>query len=244
MANEEFGLPRLAAIYDLLDSDRRDLDLYLGLARDFGIRSALDIGCGTGVLALRLAELGLDVTAVDPAAASLAVARAKPGADRVTWLLGDVNDAPPAQRDLVLMTGNTAQQLVDDESWHALLERTHVLLDPAGHLVFETRDPTARAWETWTRDATTYSTDLPGIGSVETWTQVTDVRLPFISFRSSWTFASDGATLTSDSTIRFRSLAEVHADLTAAGFTVLDVLDAPDRPGQEFVFVAVPSTAT
>lgn len=224
----------------MLDSDRRDLDLYVDLASKLGARTALDIGCGTGVLALRLAERGIEVTGVDPAAASLNVARGKHDAEHVTWLLGDVTNVPPARRDLVVMTGNTAQQFTRDKDWRVLLERVHDLLTPGGHLVFETRDPAARAWETWTREATTTTTDLPGIGAVETWTQVTSVTPPSVSFRSCWTFASDSTTLTSNSTIRFREIDELRSDLTNAGFTVTDVLDAPDRPGREFVLVATP----
>ena len=72
--------PRLAEIYDDLEADRCDLDHYVAIAEEFGVRSVLDIGCGTGTLAVRLALGGLDVTAVDPAEASLIVARRKPGA--------------------------------------------------------------------------------------------------------------------------------------------------------------------
>ena len=43
----------------------------------------LDVGCGTGTFACRLAIAGLEVVGVDPAAASLGIARDKPGADRV-----------------------------------------------------------------------------------------------------------------------------------------------------------------
>lgn len=49
----------------------------------------------------------------------------------------------------------------------------------------------------------------------------------------------DGQTLTSDSTLRFRERDEVEADLTACGFFAEEVRDAPDRPGREFVFLAV-----
>jgi hypothetical protein len=49
---------------------------------------------------------------------------------------------------------------------------------------------------------------------------------------------SDGAVLTSDSTLRFRSRVEVEESLVDAGFVVDEVRDAPDRPGREFVFVA------
>jgi hypothetical protein len=76
------------------------------------------------------------------------------------------------------------------------------------------------------------------VGAVESWAEVTEVALPFVSFRWTWCFESDGAVLTSDSTLRFREKDEVTASLSNAGFAVLDIRDAPDRPGQEFVFVA------
>ena len=48
----------------------------------------------------------------------------------------------------------------------------------------------------------------------------------------------EDATLTSQSTLRFRDRETVSAGLVAAGFVVEDVRDAPDRPGRELVFVA------
>ncbi|WP_344951001.1 class I SAM-dependent methyltransferase [Sphaerisporangium flaviroseum] len=77
MVDATFGHPRLAAIYDALDPDRSDLDAYLAMAEEFGARSVLDIGCGTGVFALLLAERGITVTGIDPARASVDVARGK-----------------------------------------------------------------------------------------------------------------------------------------------------------------------
>jgi hypothetical protein len=67
---------------------------------------------------------------------------------------------------------------------------------------------------------------------------VTAVEPPFVSFRYFYRFAADGAVVISDSTLRFRSRNEVESDLTAHGFRVVDVRDAPDRPGREFMFVA------
>ena len=84
-----FADPRLAWLYDVLDGERGDLDAYVAVVEEVGATSVVDIGCGTGCLAVRLAEAGIDVVGVDPAAASLEMARAKPYADRVTWLHGD-----------------------------------------------------------------------------------------------------------------------------------------------------------
>ncbi|HEY3036994.1 MAG TPA: class I SAM-dependent methyltransferase [Streptosporangiaceae bacterium] len=75
MPDAVFAEPRLAEIYDPLDPDRSDLDVYAAMAGEFGARSVLDVGCGTGTLACLPAGRGLQVTVIDPASASLAVAR-------------------------------------------------------------------------------------------------------------------------------------------------------------------------
>ena len=49
----------------------------------------LDIGTGTGEVALRAAQAGAEVTAVDISESLLDIARAKSGAERVGWALGD-----------------------------------------------------------------------------------------------------------------------------------------------------------
>lgn len=71
-----------------------------------------------------------------------------------------------------------------------------------------------------------------------TWVELTAVAMPLVSFRHTWVFESDGAVLTSDSTLRFRGREEIDSDLRCHGFEVEDVRGAPDRPGSEFVFVA------
>lgn len=233
-----FDDARLAAIYDPFDPDRSDLDLYLGVAAEFGARSVLDVGCGTGTFACLLAERDINVTGVDPAAASLDIARAKPGAERVRWLHGDAGSLPPLEVDLATMTGNVAQVFLTDEDWSATLRAVHAALRPGGYLVFETRDPARRAWLDWNREATFQRAEIPGAGEVETWAELTAVHGDYVSFRHWFVFAADGATLTSDSTLRFRSRTEIDESVAEAGFMVIDVRDAPDRPGREWVFIA------
>ncbi|KDN80811.1 class I SAM-dependent methyltransferase [Kitasatospora cheerisanensis] len=238
MADECFTDPRLAALYDVLDPDRSDLVPYLALADELGARSVLDLGCGTGVFALLLAERGHRVTGVDPAEASLALARAKPGAERVRWLCGDGTTLPPLRVDLVTLTANAAQAITDPGDWRGTLRGVRAALRPGGHLAFETRDPARRAWEEWNREATHQVDEVPGVGRVETWAELLDVSGPLVTFRWHYVFGADGARLVSDSTLRFRERAEVAEDLRAAGFELLEVRDAPDRPGREFVFLA------
>ena len=233
-----FADRRLAEVYDPLDPDRSDLAVYAAMADEFGADSVLDIGCGTGTFACLLARRGLTVTAVDPAGPSLAVAGTKPGADRVRWLHGYATDLPPLQVDLVTMTGNVAQVFLTDAEWAATLRAAYAALRPGGRLVFETRDPAAKAWLEWNRERSYQRTVVAGVGAVQTWGDVLDVSGELVSFRSTVVFEADGAVLTSTSTLRFRHRDEVAASLAAAGYLVDEVRQAPDRPGRELVFIA------
>ncbi len=242
MPDAIFAHPRLAAIYDAFDGDRGDLTAYLSIAGELGAERVLDVGCGTGCLAVLLAASGRVVVGVDPAGASLDVARSKDATGRITWVHGDATAVPGFGADLAVMTGNVAQVFLTDEDWARTLQGIAAALRPGGYLVFETRRPERRAWEEWAADAGPVSLDIPGTGSVERRSEVTDVSLPFVSFRDTYRFRADGTVVTSDSTLRFRSRDEVASSLVTQGYRVLDVREAPDRPGREFVFIAERAT--
>jgi SAM-dependent methyltransferase len=232
-----FDDPRLAPLYDLLDPDRSDLDAYLLMAEEFDAQRVLDVGSGTGVFALMLAERGHDVVGVDPAAASVDVARSKPGAHKVRFLVGDATTLPPLHVDLATMTGNVAQVFLTDAEWTATLAGIHKALRPGGRLVFESRDPARRVWEEWSRDWTPQRVEIAGVGVVESSAEISRVEGSLVTFDGAVTLP-DGTVIPTSSTLRFREREELEASLTAAGFTVEEVRDAPDRPGLEFVFVA------
>lgn len=241
MADPIFSHPRLAALYDLFDADRSDLDAYESMVGKLGATSVLDVGCGTGTFACRLAAKGITVTGLEPAPASLAIAQSKPGADNVRWICGTVADLPPLTVDLVTMTANVAQVFLTDDDWLQTLLGIREVLGPKGRLVFETRNPVTQAWRDWTREKTFTQVELANEERVQGWVEVTNVQEPLVSFRWTYVFQSDGAVLTSDSTLRFRTLGDITASLHAAGLQLEAVREAPDRLGREFVLIAYSS---
>jgi SAM-dependent methyltransferase len=238
MPDALFTEPKLAEIYDLLDDpDRPDLVTYVAMADEFHAHSVIDLGCGTGNFACRLAVLGKEVIGVDPAIASLEVARRKAYADRVRWITGTAAQLEGLEADLITMTGNVAQVFVQDEEWMATLHACRNALRLGGRLIFEVRDPAKEAWKGWNREQTYKTVEVPQIGVVESWVELMNVQLPLVSFRYTFVFHRDGSVLTSLSTLRFRTRTEIVEALSHARFVVEEVRDAADRPGLEFIFI-------
>lgn len=238
-----FDHPRVARVYDPLDPDRSDLDSYVNLVDEFGATSVLDVGCGTGTLACRLARRQIRVLGVDPAAASVAVARTKPGAELVQWVVGTMVDvaANPAHRnnhDLATMTANVAQVFLEDAHWRSTLEAIHACLRPGGHVAFEARRPADRAWKRWTKELTRQVVDTPGEGPVESWVQVTAIEGEMVSFDSPTIFLADGERIESTSTLRFRTEEALRHSLLQTGFTDIRVRDLPYAPGRGWLITA------
>ena len=249
----------LIDLYDPLDPDRSDLEAYLAMVEEFGAQRVLDLGCGTGVLALLLAERGKSVVGLDPSIESLIVARRTDGpdriisiygeertvprlADKVTWVHGYSTDIPDDRFDLVVCTGNAMQQIfVEDDVWAATLAAVNRALAPGGHFIFETRIPAVRAWEAWNPTDTRRSANIPGYGSITGWTEVVEVTESPITdtHRATLQFHESGISIVSGpEKLRFREQDEIRAALDSAGFDIVDIRDAPDRPDREWVFVA------
>jgi SAM-dependent methyltransferase len=235
-----FADDALAPLYDLVDDDRSDLLVYAAVVDEIRAGSVIDLGCGTGTFACLLAQRGKRVVGVDPAAASLAVARRKPGADHVRWIHGDARALNGVRADLITMTGNVAQVFVTDDAWGTTLRAARAAIDHEGWLVLETRDPAREAWTTWNRVATYRELPLPDGDRLMTWIELLAVELPLVSFRHVFTFEARHETLVSESTLRFRTVDELVNSLDAADLQVHEIRDAPDRPGHELVVLCQP----
>lgn len=151
-ADDVFEEEFLASLYDYFNTWDACDDFYLGLAQETGGR-VLELGCGTGMLACRIAEEGLAVTGVDPAEGMLRVARSRQGTERVCWIKADGQTLRlPLRFDLIYMTGHAFQALLTDDDAIAVLRTAHEHLTGDGRFAFESRNPARQAWLSWTPD--------------------------------------------------------------------------------------------
>ncbi len=223
----------LARLYDVESTGRHDHDFYLALATELRAHQVVDIGCGTGALAVELAARGHTVTGVDPAGPMLAVARSRAGGEQVTWVHGQAGDLPAGAADLAIMEGHVAQYFVADESWAEVLRAAQRALAPGGHLAFESRRPEAKAWLAWTEAATRATYPHPDGSPFESWVDSVelDEHAPGgpVETHVGHTLLADGRHLRSAETLRFRPQQELVDSLGRAGFTVVDVWGDWDR---------------
>lgn len=242
MIFQEFSDPRLVALYDLIDPVRADTPFYVRLAASLDVSSIIDVGCGTGAVTCELARHGYRVTGVDPASAMLDVARGRPGGHLVRWVEGDATaiDGPPA--DLAIMTAHVAQVISDEDAWRTTLAATRRALRPGGHLVFDSRNPAAEAWRTWTPDISRTRIDSPW-GPVDLWFQSPEARGDLVRYEIHYRFVRSGDELVSANALRFRTEAALSQALSAEGFAVQEIFGDWDgnpltRTSPEMIFVA------
>ncbi|MFD8847830.1 class I SAM-dependent methyltransferase [Streptomyces sp. NPDC059604] len=114
------------------DAENRLLEDRLGPGHE---RPALDIGCGDGSLARRLAQLGYRTTGIDcsPSAIALAAAQAPvPGHDPI-WQCMDITTDDPGtlpEPAYTVITCRLVYRWIDDKA--AFLDRVRHLLAPGG----------------------------------------------------------------------------------------------------------------
>ena len=106
---------------------------------------ALEFAVGTGRLALPLSERGVSVAGIDTSEAMLGRLRAKPGADRLTVVTGDMSaDRVEGEFDLVYLVFNTISNLLTQKAQVACFRNAARHLRPGGHFVIELEVPDLR----------------------------------------------------------------------------------------------------
>ena len=208
---------RLVGLYDQDNPDGPDHDFYRSIADDCEAESILDVGCGTGILTVTFAREGRTVVGVDPSAAMLAFARRRPGAAGVDWILGDSRAIPPMQFDVIVLTGNVVQHILDPE-WQRTLRDLHAHLRPGGVLAFDSRNPAARAWERWASQERSRR-DTPH-GPLDEWAEVSEPEDGVVTARFHNQFLRTGERVTETARFAFRHVDSLLRQLATAGFEV------------------------
>jgi SAM-dependent methyltransferase len=102
----------------------------------------LELGIGTGRVALPLARRGVKVHGIDASAAMLAELRKKPGGELVTTVLGDFADVAADERfPLICCLKNTFFMLTTQEDQTRCVRNAARALEAEGVLVLETFMP-------------------------------------------------------------------------------------------------------
>jgi SAM-dependent methyltransferase len=141
---EEFRDPRA---YDLEDNGyEEDWPLTEQWARKLG-GPLMDLACGTGRVALHMAELGFQVTGVDITPEMIEWARQKAAKQAVSidWVVADARTFHlQKQFPFIYMLEHVFQFFLTRADQEAMLARVREHLRPEGCFLFETRNPSPR----------------------------------------------------------------------------------------------------
>jgi SAM-dependent methyltransferase len=135
----------IADVYDDWYSELEIDGPVAALAALAGAGPVLELGIGTGRLALPLAAGGLAVSGVDASSAMIARLRAKPGGERLEVVAGDMAGTEPSGPfTLVFAAVNTFFGLTSEADQQRCFHAVAARLVPGGHFVIEAFVPDPR----------------------------------------------------------------------------------------------------
>jgi SAM-dependent methyltransferase len=148
MPENHFG-EEVAARYDESSADMFEADV-VGpvvdlLAQLAGDGAALELGIGTGRIALPLSERGVRVHGIDLSQAMVAQLREKPGGERIEVTIGDfATTRVDGTFSLAYLVFNTINNLTTQDAQVACFQNVAEHLEPGGHFVIEVGVPGLR----------------------------------------------------------------------------------------------------
>lgn len=138
--------------YDLeVGGDKPSHHFYADLAKQFG-GAVLEVACGTGLVAIPLAQQGLPVTGMDIVPEMLEQAKRKSEALglSIRWFQGDARNFDLNEKfNFIYITGNAFQAFPNNADQQDLLQNIRNHLTTGGVFAFETRNPN---WEDCSTD--------------------------------------------------------------------------------------------
>jgi SAM-dependent methyltransferase len=145
MPQDYFG-ERVAAGYDASSADMFQpavVDPVVDFLADLaGHGAALELGIGTGRIALPLAQRGIRVHGIDLSGAMVARLRAKPGAEQIGVTIGDfATTTVEARFSVAYLVFNTIMNLTTQDEQVACFQNVAAHLTPGGCFVIEVGVP-------------------------------------------------------------------------------------------------------
>jgi ubiquinone/menaquinone biosynthesis C-methylase UbiE len=139
----------LAVSYDRLTNDvdyRATVDFYWQILQQEGLhpRTAVDLACGTGSVALLLAEKGLQVVAVDMSEEMLCVAaqKAQEQSLQIQFACQRLQDLRlPRGVDLAVCALDSLDYILDPQDCRMAINRIYKALNPGGCFIFDVNTP-------------------------------------------------------------------------------------------------------
>lgn len=230
--------PKLAQLYDLDSGWNKEREFYLSLAGE-SRKCVLDLGCGTGLICDALAAKGHDVTGVDPSMTMLEVARQKPNGSKVEWIHSTAQDFKSDKFfDLIIMTGNAFQVLLDEKDLQTVCRVMQKHLRPDGLIAFESRNPNLDWASRWNYEI---KLNAP-VGEVIESRHFLSWSGRRMSFELRYQFPDEK--LISHSQLRFWSAKEIERHLSEAGLRIERLMgdwefgDFKENSTEEMVFIA------
>jgi SAM-dependent methyltransferase len=231
MNEQQYSSDELVALYDQLNPLGADSDYFIA-ACEPAPRTILDLGCGTGLLTKALALRGHQVTGVDPAAGMLAVARRSP-LPNATWLCADARNLDLGRGfDRIIASGHVFQVFLDPADRLAFLQAASRHLKPDGRLIFDSRNPAAAGWLSWTPARSLRRIDHETEGPIDIWHEVVSVDGERVKFTSTYRFVKRGQIYSNAGELAFPSHQAIREQLAQAGLKILET--AGDWTGTPF----------
>ena len=148
MPEDYFG-EEIAARYDETSGDMFDPEVIepavAFLAGLVGTGAALELGIGTGRIALPLAQRGVRVHGIDLSEAMVARMRTKPGGERIPVTIGDfATTTVEGPFTLAYLVFNTIVNLTSQDEQVACFQNAAAHLEPGGAFVVEVGVPSLR----------------------------------------------------------------------------------------------------
>jgi len=247
-----------AGIYDAVHTFTEDTSFWVGEAQASG-GPVLELGCGTGRVAVPIAQAGVPVVGLDSSAGMLRAARAKArrlglDASVLRFVRSDIRDFSLAQRfPLVIIPFRSFQLLLSVADQYQALASIRNHLEPSGRLIFSlfvpdpellARDPSTPLYDHEVTDpATGHRLLVWHQNRYDTFNQVVAARTIIEEVDENGQVVRKTY---QDYQLRYLYRFEAQHLLSACGYRVLDIdgsfrREPLDESSTEMIWVATPS---